>query len=117
MIRGLLKSGLIVVAVVLISGAASMAAAHVGGSPSNPCEAAPSLLRFLPGGTTTNGLTPEDFGAIVYDSDQGVCWLADANLAANPLVRAYLGVSGINPDGTMDYPTAVKWVGALNRVK
>jgi hypothetical protein len=46
-----------------------------------------------------------------------VCWLADANLASNPLVRFLLGVSGINPDGTMDYPTAVKFVGALNRVK
>lgn len=51
---------------------------------------------------------------IVYDSNQSVCWLADANLAANPVIRAQLGVAGVNPDGTMDYPTALKWVDALN---
>jgi hypothetical protein len=117
MIRGAFWSFMLAVGVVLISVAASTASAQTGGRQSNPCETAPSLLRFFPGGPTTNGLTPEDLGAVVYDSDQGVCWLADANLAGNPLVRFLLGVSGINSDGTMDYPTAVKWVAALNRVK
>jgi hypothetical protein len=40
--------------------------------------------------------------------------MADANFAGNPLDRAMLGVSGINPDGTMDYATALLWVAALN---
>jgi len=51
---------------------------------------------------------------IVHDANQGVCWLADANLAADPIVRASLGVAGIDPNGAMDYATAQKWVAALN---
>jgi len=53
-------------------------------------------------------------GEIVYDSNQGVCWLADANLAGDPAIRAMSGVAGINPNGTMDFRTAQKWVAALN---
>ncbi|HEV3333278.1 MAG TPA: hypothetical protein VG096_19960 [Bryobacteraceae bacterium] len=53
-------------------------------------------------------------GNIVYDSNLGVCWLADANLAAKPSMRAALGVSGINPNGTMEFQTAQNWVAALN---
>ncbi len=69
----------------------------------------------LPGAPfTTHGLEPADWGLIVYDENQGVCWMADANFAGNPLDRAMLGVSGINPDGTMDYATALLWVAALN---
>ena len=74
--------------------------------------------------TATNGLSSVDGGAIVYDSNQGLCWLADANLAGHPEVRAALSLSSlnpdgsapiINPDGTMDFETAVNWVNALNR--
>ncbi len=70
----------------------------------------------------THGLAPVDWGAVVYDANQGVCWLADANLAGNAEVRAKLGLpavnpitgDGVNPDGTMDYVTAVAFVEALN---
>jgi hypothetical protein len=70
----------------------------------------------------TKGLTPADWGLIVYDANQGVCWLADANLAGNPLIREKLGLpainpmtgDGVNPDGTMDYATALVFVKALN---
>ena len=60
---------------------------------------------------------------MVYDSNMAVCWLADANLAGNPQVRALVKLSAvnpdgsapaINPDGTMDYETALNWVDALN---
>jgi hypothetical protein len=64
----------------------------------------------------THGLMPADLDLIVYDANQGICWLADANMAGNPEIRGLLGVSGINPDGTMDYPTALLWVAALNCV-
>ncbi len=50
----------------------------------------------------------------VYDPDQRVYWLADANLAGNTTIRAQLGVTGIDPNGTMDYQTALDWVNALN---
>jgi hypothetical protein len=51
---------------------------------------------------------------VVYDADQGLCWLADANLAGDPDVRAQMNVSGINSNGTMDWETALHWVDALN---
>jgi len=50
----------------------------------------------------------------IYDPHQRVYWLADANLAGNATLRAQLGVTGINPNGTMNYQTALKWVNALN---
>ena len=63
----------------------------------------------------TRGLIPVDGGRIVYDANQHVYWLADANLAGDARTRAELGfTAGINPDGTMDYPTALHWVDALN---
>jgi hypothetical protein len=67
-------------------------------------------------------LTSMDNGLLVYDSDardvtadatkgaKGVCWLADANLAATMT----FGVKGINPDGSMTWETAINWVAALN---
>jgi len=77
-----------------------------------------SGLWLIPGGS--------DFTEFrVYDSNLGVCWLADANLAGDSEVRALispfmtpLNADGstpiINPDGTMDYETALNWVNALN---
>ncbi len=50
----------------------------------------------------------------VYDPTQRVYWLADANLAGDPSMRAMLGVAGVNDNGTMNYATAVRWVAALN---
>jgi hypothetical protein len=46
----------------------------------------------------------------VYDTNLGVAWLRDANLA----LTSRFGVEGIGPDGSMNYATAVKWVAALN---
>jgi hypothetical protein len=66
------------------------------------------------GAMPEHGLLSEDGGQIVYDSNQDVYWLADANLAGDPAMRAQMGVSGINPNGTMDYATAQAWVKALN---
>jgi len=65
-------------------------------------------------GTSSHGLTLVNDGTIVYNSNQGLCWLSDANLAGNPFVRALMNFSGANPDGSMDYATAVNWVAALN---
>ena len=81
----------------------------------NPLAAPRPEFFRNPGPPDTNhGLVPADWGLIVYDENQGVCWLANANLAGDPLVRAALEVDGINPDGTMDYATALLWVDALN---
>lgn len=87
----------------------------------------PQARRLPPGGSGqkkhplrggkggTQGLQPMDSGQIVYDSNQNVYWLADANLAGNSEMRKMLGATlKINPDGTMDYQTALEWVQALN---
>ena len=72
----------------------------------NPCQTT-QLVSIL-------GSPPVIGGTIVYDRSQGVCWLADANLAADPTLRANSGVAGITPNGSMDYAAAQKWVAALN---
>jgi hypothetical protein len=71
-------------------------------------------MRRNNGPTGTHELTPAANGTLVYDSSLNVYWLADANLAGDPQVRDRMGVTGINANGTMDYPTAQKWVSALN---
>jgi hypothetical protein len=103
---------------VLFAGIFSTAAAQSDGHDFDPCgsglgsqESALSIQTHWIG---SHGLIPAGH-SILYDSNQGVCWLADANLAGSPQLQAELGVAGINPDGTMDYPTAVKWVNALNQ--
>jgi len=65
-------------------------------------------------------------GGMYYDAIKNVAWLANANLAGDPVVRAqitpYMTATNvldsstpvINPDGTMNYTTAVNWVTALN---
>lgn len=62
----------------------------------------------------TFGLTLVDNGQLVYDANQNVYWLANANLAGDSTIRAQLGVAGINPNGTMTSTTAGLWVNALN---
>ncbi len=90
----------------------------------NPCGAsfdplavfpqtADSLDLVLPA-VRASGLFPTQDGLTVYDANQGLCWLADADLAADPRMQAALGVSGIDPNGAMLYPTALQWVAALN---
>jgi hypothetical protein len=72
---------------------------------------------------SAHGLTPVNGDTLINDANQGLCWLADANLAGNPAVRALVPLAPtnpdgstpvINPDGTMDYQTALNWVSALN---
>jgi hypothetical protein len=84
-----------------------------------PCGLSPGDVA--PG---THGLTSVDGGEIIYDANQKLCWLGDANLAGNPAARAHVTLAPknrdgstpvINPDGTMDYQTALNWVNALNR--
>ncbi len=81
---------------VLLAGMASQAIAQHLLQP-NPCE-------------------PKD-ARVVYDANQGVCWLADANFAAHEegkKIQAEMGVTDIQANGMMDYPTAQSWVAALN---
>ncbi len=75
-------------------------------------------------GYTTHGLIPTQSDTIIYDSAQGLCWLSDANLAGDPVARARVALASvnsdgstpaINPDGTMNYQTALNWVAALNK--
>jgi hypothetical protein len=49
-------------------------------------------------------------GQTVYDPNLNVTWIADANLAG----KQTFGVSNINPSGSMDYATAIRWVEAMN---
>jgi hypothetical protein len=55
-------------------------------------------------------LIPSADGLTVYDTTLRVTWLANANLAATEK----FGISGISPDGTMNFSTALLWVSALN---
>src|SRR5438552_10450536 len=71
---------------------------------------------------STQGLTPLNVngGQVVFDIKNQVYWLADANFAASSegqKIQGEMAVSGINPNGTMDYKTAQAWVTALNQVK
>ncbi len=75
-------------------------------SAANPCQTS-EVVSILGGDTAGQA-------AIVYDPNQSVCWLANANLAGDPGMRASLGVAGVKPNGSMDYPTAQKWVAAMN---
>ena len=95
------------------------------GGENQPDAASNSDLGVTPEvGIPTRGLTLMD--RVVYDSNQNVYWLAEANLAVTPdgqLIRDKMStpdggvdLSGINPNGTMDFATAKNWVQALNQV-
>jgi hypothetical protein len=47
---------------------------------------------------------------LVYDTEQNLTWLQDANLAASQS----FSVVGINADGTMNWNTATQWIAAMN---
>ncbi|MBV8731087.1 MAG: hypothetical protein JO336_14870 [Acidobacteriia bacterium] len=80
--------------------------AQIAVAQNNPCQTTQAV--------STLGSAPVAQATIVYDPNQSVCWLANANLAGDPNMRASLDVSGINPNGSMDYATALRWVAALN---
>jgi hypothetical protein len=70
-----------------------------------------------------NTLVASPDGQIIHDQALDIYWLANANLAAtntfgiqqglnpNPKDPTYIN---INPDGSMNYATAVAWIGAMN---
>ena len=64
-----------------------------------------------PTAVTQKGLYP---GKFVYDEHLLVCWLADANRAGKPAMQPLFNVSGINPNGSMNFQTAQNRVAALN---
>ncbi|MEO8097783.1 MAG: hypothetical protein ABI811_08790 [Acidobacteriota bacterium] len=90
-----------VAVLLLFTGAAGCALAQ-----SNPCRTNLTVSIL--------GSTPLAQAPIVYDSNQGVCWLANADLAGDLAMQTALAVTGIYPNGSMDYATAQKWVAALN---
>ena len=70
----------------------------------------------------TQGLTSLNVngGRVVFDVNNQVYWLADANFAARTEgqnIQREMGITTINPNGTMDYETAQAWVQALNQVQ
>jgi hypothetical protein len=55
----------------------------------------------------------------VYDANENVTWLADADFAASPNGQALLEaahIAGVAPSGIMDYPTALRFVQAMNTI-
>jgi hypothetical protein len=57
-------------------------------------------------------LIPSADGLTVYDTVLQVRWLANANLAKK--AAAARGVDNVDPNGAMDFKTALQWVEALN---
>ena len=86
-------------------------------TPASTGKSKPGLLRAailvcaaLFAKTAGAALVPSADGLTVYDTDRHVYWLANADLAASEK----FGVSGINPDGSMTFATALAWVNAVN---
>lgn len=74
-----------------------------------PLLAAVALSVCLLSATTANA-TLINNGALIYDTDLNINWLADANLAASNT----FGVAGIAGGGSMSWNTAQSWIGAMN---
>jgi hypothetical protein len=65
-------------------------------------------------------------GNLIWDANQSVYWLADANLAASLFTNTSLAaainnydpqlIPQIRADGTMQFPIAVEWVNDLNHI-
>lgn len=114
----LVKFALVMAGAVSLVGLTVSATAQTG-VPTTPC----GIALDEDAEAIAHGLTPVNGGALVYDKNQELCWLADANLAGNPAVRAQVTLANtnpdgstpvINPDGTMGYQTALNWVNGLN---
>ncbi|GAB4511079.1 MAG: hypothetical protein Tsb0026_13710 [Sulfuricaulis sp.] len=58
----------------------------------------------------SNAALVDSSGGLIYDTELGISWLADANLA----VTNAFGVTGINANGSMDWSTAQSWIAAMN---
>ena len=67
-----------------------------------------------------SGLTPSPDGLTVYDTANGITWLADFNLGASnrfglPLCATTSStVPCVNPSGSMNWVGAIAWVAAMN---
>jgi hypothetical protein len=73
----------------------------------------------------SNSLVKSSDGKTVYDKALDITWLADANSAnentfgishvpnTSPKDPNYIPIN-VNPDGSMNYATAVAWIGAMN---
>ncbi len=73
---------------------------------------------LVAGAAMAEGLTPQPNGT-VYDSNQNVTWLADANFATSAECQAILKqarLTGVAPSGIMDYPTALRFLQAMNTI-
>jgi hypothetical protein len=68
------------------------------------------LASVLAGSAAQAQLAATAGGQAVYDSEKNITWLANANLAATQK----FGVTAINPDGSMGYTAAQKWIAAMN---
>jgi hypothetical protein len=61
-------------------------------------------------------LIPSADGLTTYDTHLQARWLLDANLAGTPYGQAVAADAGLTipPSGSMDYNTALQWLGVLN---
>ena len=70
--------------------------------------------------TAAPSLVASPDGRLVVDSRLNISWLANADLAATKHFGLPMGSNSsstainINPDGSMNYPTAVAWINAMN---
>jgi hypothetical protein len=71
----------------------------------------------------SNSLVFSPDRTIIYDQALDISWLGDANLAAQKTFGIQQGINpnptdqnyiNINPDGSMNYATAVAWIKAMN---
>jgi hypothetical protein len=75
-----------------------------------------SSAAFAAQGLTATTVDGRD---VVYDANQNITWLADANFAASPDGQAVLKaahITSVAPSGIMDYPTALRFVQAMNTI-
>jgi hypothetical protein len=88
--------------------------------PGTPDGIPPPPKHFPP---VSNSLVASTDTKIIYDQALDMYWLADANLAATNTFGIRQGINphpkdgayiNINPDGSMNYATAVAWIDAMN---
>jgi hypothetical protein len=73
---------------------------------------------FTGAAAMAEGLVVQTNGT-VYDANQNVTWLADANFAVSSDGQAVLQagrITSVAPSGIMDYPTALRFVHAMNTI-
>lgn len=71
------------------------------------------IAVLLPAVPAHAELVPSAGGQAVYDTEKNLSWIANANLGATQT----FGVAGINPDGSMSWDTAKRWIAAMNAAR